>query len=211
MRFASKRLGAVGALGALVVAVFLAPAVVADTSRAPERPATLEAFQSFSSFAAAGRLGQTISFDDLETGVSLDNPASFGVVTISHSTATTFKTIGSPVYLPTSLPNVLAPFQPDNTLVLGDTTLAFAKNHRAAGLFLVLAEGSNQDAVWMSTVTATDTKAQSLTLTVTFRGVVGQQQFVGFRSQHKLAAITFGPAFRIGFSSVLAIDDVVVD
>jgi hypothetical protein len=60
-------------------------------------------------------------------------------------------------------------------------------------------------------VTATDAKGQSITAIVTFQGVVGEQQFIGFESQHKLVSISFGPAIKADASSVLALDDIVVD
>jgi hypothetical protein len=200
-----------GVIGVLLGTALLASGVLADTNQATERTSTIQVFQSPSAFSESGRVGQTISFDDLGTGVSLGNPALLGPVNIAHSTASTFKTIGTPPYFPTSLPNVLAPVQADNTLGLGDTTLTFGKNRRAVGLFLVLPQGSNQDAVWTSTVTATDTKGESVIATVLFRGVIGEQQFIGFRSQHKLMSITFGPAAKVDASSVLALDDVMVD
>jgi hypothetical protein len=131
-------------------------------------------------------------------------------VNVLHSSAGTFETVGSP-YAPVSSPNVLAPFRLDGTLEFGDTTLAFAKNTRLAGLFLVLPAGSNQDTIWTSAVTATDAKGQSITVIVTFQGVVGEQQFIGFESQHKLVSISFGPAIMADASSVLALDDIVVD
>jgi hypothetical protein len=125
--------------GAILGLIGPSTAVSAATAAPPR---AVEVFQSVSAFTAATRVKQTISFDDIATGTSLGNPASSGSVNFLHSTAATFKTIGSPAYVPQSSPNVLAPFGLDNTLEFGDTTLTFAKRTRAAGLFLVLPAGS---------------------------------------------------------------------
>jgi hypothetical protein len=211
MRKLPSLLGAFVAIGALVGGVLVAPAALAvEASPTREAHLPIQAFQSLSSLSEASRHPQTISFDELEIGISAGNPASFGPVNVLHSSAATFKTVGSP-YAPVSSPNVLAPFRPDGTLELGDTTLSFAKNTRLAGLFLIIPAGSNQDTIWTSTVTATDTKDQSITVTITFRGVVGEQQFIGFESQHKLVSISFGPAINPEATSVVALDDIVVD
>ncbi len=193
------------------IVALIAPSTAVSAATAAPPSAAIEVFQTVSTFTAATRVKQMISFDDLATGTSLGNPASFGSVDFRHSTAATFKTIGSPAYVPESPPNVLAPFALDNTLEFGDTTLTFAKRTRAAGLFLVLPAGSNETAIWTTTVTATDIKSQSVTVTVTFQGVVGEQQFIGFKSHRPLAAISFGYAgSEHGSSAVIAMDDITV-
>jgi len=198
----------------LRASTFVAATLVWLTLGAPEaiaatQPAPIEVFQDFSSFSAATKATQTITFDKFETGTSLGNPALVETVIFQHSAAATFKTIGDP-YIPVSTPNVLAPFRPDNTLELGDTTLAFQKTTHAAGLFLVIGQGSNQDTTWTSTVTATDAQNHSISVTVTFRSVIGEQQFIGFKSRFKITSIFFGPATMPGASTVVAIDNVQV-
>jgi hypothetical protein len=79
-----------------------------------------------------------------------------------------------------------------------------------AGLYLVIPQGSNQDTIWTTTVTVADVQQNNVLVTVAFRGVVGEQQFVGVKSRHKLASITFGPASKPDASAVVAMDDIVV-
>jgi hypothetical protein len=206
-----RLLGAIVAIGALVGGVLVAPTALAgEAGLAPQAHVPIEAFQSLASFSEASRRPKTISFDELQTNTSVGNPASLGPVSVLHSSAATFKTVGSP-YAPVSSPNVLAPFRPDGTLDLGDTTLILAKNTRLAGLFLIIPSGSNQDTIWTSAVTATDAKEQGITVTVSFQGVSGEQQFIGFKSKHKLVSISFGPAIKADASSVIALDDIVIE
>jgi hypothetical protein len=173
----------------------------------------IKVFNSLSSFSKATHFTQTINFDEFATGTALGNPTVQGPVNIQHSTAATFKTTTSPPYSPVSSPNVLAPYQPDDTLAHGDTTLSFGygENIRATGLFLILLQGSNQDAIWTSTVTATDAQNRVVTVSVTFRGTIGEQQFIGFKSPANLVSISFGRALRLNTASVVAMDNIVVD
>lgn len=206
------------ALATLIAGLALAPATFAhapgqdqDAANSQASRHAMQAFVGVSPFADAGRIDQTVTFDDLATGTSIGSPASFGRVNVEHSTAAALTTNGD-AYVPVSSPNVLVPTQLDGTLALGDTTLTFTKNTRRVGLYLVLPPGSNEDTVWATTVTATDTKLESVTVLVSFQGTVGEQQFVGFESHHKLLSVTFGPATKAdGGSAVLAIDDLSVD
>jgi len=174
---------------------------------AAQQPTPIQVFHSLSSFSRGARGTQTITFDDYSTGTAFGNPVSLGSVSIQHSTATTFKT-NADAYVPMSSPNVLAPFQADGTLTFGTTTLTFASRTRAGGLFLVIPRGSNQDAIWTSTVMATDAENHSVAATVTFQGTIGEQQFIGFKSRRQLVSISFSPATRLDTASVVALDNV---
>jgi hypothetical protein len=195
----------------LVAAMLMSYALGIPVATATDQPSgSIAVFQSLLSYSAATRITQTIGFDDVATGTALGNPASQGSITIQHSTAATFETIGSPAFIPVSPLNVLAPFRTDGTFESGDTTLTFKKNVRAAGLFLIIGQGSNQDATWTSTVTATDTKDKSVTVIVSFQGVVGEQQFIGFQSKSKLASISFTVGSMLGATTVVAMDNIVI-
>lgn len=211
MRLMLRRSGVLAALVAIVAGVVFAPAVFADTNPPGRARGQIVTFTDFTSFSAETHIRQTISFDNLITGALLGNPAPFNPVTFIHSSGSTFKTIGSPAYDPVSSPNVLAPFLPDDTLAAGETTLVIERHHRSVGVYLVLPNGSNSSAAWTTTVTATDSKGRTATTMVTFRGEVGEQQFIGFSSQHGLTAITFGRAAKPDATAVLAVDDVVLD
>jgi hypothetical protein len=187
--------------------VWLALGIPAPIAAA-QQSAPIQVFQSLSSFSTATRVTQ-ITFDDYTTGTALGNPVSLGPVSIQHSTAVTFKT-NADAYVPVSSPNVLAPFQADGTLTFGTTTLTFANRTRASGLFLIIPRGSNQDAIWTSTVTATDAGNHNVTATVTFRGAIGEQQFIGFKSRLRLVSIAFSPATKPDASSVVALDNVMI-
>jgi hypothetical protein len=176
-------------------------------------PPVIENYDSLASFSAKGGIRLTITFDDVASGTALGNPARLDSVSVQHSSASTFKTVASIDYVPVSSPNVLAPFGPDDTGSFGETTLTFGTTRRsAAGFFLILPAGSNQDAIWTSTVTATDVVNNTDTEEVSFRGQVGEQQFIGFKSRWPLASISFSPALRADgqASSVVAMDDVVL-
>jgi len=169
----------------------------------------IEVFQSYSSFSAAARITRVSTFDEFQADTSLGNPVLVGKVVVHHSAAATFKPTAVP-YVPVSSPNVLAPFKADNTLEFGTTSLTMRESTRVAGLYLVIPRGSNQDAIWTTTVTVTDVQQNSVVVTVAFRGVVGEQQFVGVKSRHKLASIIFDPATKPDASTVVAMDDIVV-
>jgi hypothetical protein len=206
------------AVATLIAGLALAPATLAheptqdqDAARRDSSRHAMQAFQAASAFAEAGRIDQAITFDDVSTGTSMGNPAWLGQVNVAHSTAAALTT-NADAYIPVSSPNVLVPTQLDGALALGDTTITFNKNTRRVGLVLIVPLGSNEATVWTTAVTATDTKEQSVTILVSFQGVVGEQQFVGFESHHKLLSVTFGPATKSdGGSAVLAIDDLSVD
>lgn len=197
------------AAATLVGFALSAPAATAVTQR---HGPPIQTFRNFSSFAAATHITQALTFDAFTPGTPLGNPVVLAEVNIHHSTAVTFKAIGEP-YAPVSPPNVLAPFAPDGTLTFGDTTLTFQEPIRAAGLYLIIPGGSNAETTWTNTVTATDTNNHSVSVRVTFRGVVGEQQFIGFKSP-KLASITFDPAQMPGGPAagitVVAMDNIVV-
>jgi len=205
-------------MATLIAGLALAPATFAhepgqdlEAGRSQEAHHAIQAFGGVSAFADAGRIDRTITFDEIATGTPMGNPAWLGQVTVEHSTAATLTTNGD-AYAPVSSPNVLAPTQPDGALALGDTTVTFNKNTRRVGLFLIVPLGSNADTVWTAAVTATDTKLESVTIVLSFQGTVGEQQFVGFESHHKLLSVMFGPATKPdGGSAVLAIDDLSVD
>jgi hypothetical protein len=95
-----KRSGAIAAIGALVWGVLFTQAALGiDTTQTRGAPVAIRVFQSLSTFSAESRVSQTITFDDFETGASFGNPALLGSVDVFHSTAATFKTIGTPAYL----------------------------------------------------------------------------------------------------------------
>jgi hypothetical protein len=203
--------GVIASIGALVGGALFAPAALAiGSNQTPAAHVAIQVFRSFSSFSAASRVSQTITFDDLETGTSLGSRPMLGPVDVRHSSADTFKT-WTAAFVPESPPNVLTPWSGDS-FAFGDTTLTFPGNTRAAGLFLILPVGSNEETIWTSTVTATDAKHRSISFPVDFRGMLGEQQFIGFKSQHKLVSISFGVAVKAdGASAVIAMDDIVVD
>lgn len=187
----------------------VAAALAIGSIMTPEAPAEIEAFERLASFAAANPGSQTFTFDDLPPGTSAGSLESLAGVRIRHSNASMFRAEEA-AYRPVSPPNVLAPFQADSTLALGGTTLTFADGIHAVGFFLVLPRGSNQETIWNSTVEAT-TSGRSSRANVTFRGVVGEQQFIGLRSDDELVSISFGPAIKVNASAVVAVDDIVVD
>jgi hypothetical protein len=174
----------------------------------PKAPAEIEAFESLASFSAANPASQTFTFDEVPPGTSDSSLGSLGGVSIRHTVASLFKTEQA-AFTPVSPPNVLAPFA-ESGVALGDTTLTFADGTHAVGFYLVLPRGSNQETIWSSTVEA-NTRGRSRRANVTFRGVVGEQQFIGFRSDDELVSISFGPAIKADASGVVAIDDIVVD
>ncbi|HEX5149201.1 MAG TPA: hypothetical protein VFW02_08985 [Candidatus Limnocylindrales bacterium] len=211
MKRQPRRSFAVALIGALLAGLSLAPSVLAvETDQKAGGHIAIQAFGGLAPFSDASHKTQTITFDELATGTLLGNPASLGPVNVAHASAATLGTLGSP-FAPVSSPNVLAPFASDGALDVGDTTLTFPRNTHRVGFFLILPSGSNADTTWTSSVTATDTKGESVTVVVTFQGVVGEQQFIGFDSHHMLDSISFGPAVNADATSVLALDDIVVD
>jgi len=205
------RRGALAVIGALLGGMLLVPAVLAaDASEKSGPHVAFQVLQDRAAFVSASHGAETITFDDLASGTLVGNPASFGLVTVTHSAAATFAT-NAGVFAPVSSPNVLAAFRTDGTLEFGDTSLTFAKNAHRVGFFLIVPSGSTADVIWTTSVTATDTKGQSLTVVVTLQGAVGEQQLVGFDSHHALESISFGPAVKVDGLAVLALDDLMLE
>jgi hypothetical protein len=177
---------------------------------APPKRASIETFNSFATFSKAAHPRQTISFDEFDPNTPLGNPAQFGSITIRNSNAANLQTEGVE-FIPSSPPNALAPFAADGTLAFGDTTLTLASPSKtnAAGLYLIIGGGSNQEATWTNTVTV-QTQNHSLQVPVSFVGQVGEQQFIGFRSNEAISSISFTTASREGASTVVALDDVLI-
>jgi hypothetical protein len=193
---------------AALAGLALAFAALAIETLVPAAPTPIRVFQSLSDFTAARPQSRTTTFDGIATGRSGGNPTVLDGVNVGHSSATTFRTEAI-AFAAVSSPHVLAPFGSD-ALELGDTTLTL-ESARSAGLFLIIPRGSNEGAIWTTTVTAADSSDQTMTVTIAFQGVLGEQQFVGFSSDVDLVSISFGPAVSAGASSVIAIDDVAVD
>ena len=196
---------AASALLIVSVATTLATPVLAD------RP-SIEVWQDVAAFDDAVRIQNTISFDDVASGTAIPNPAVFGSVQVEHSTASVFRALDTIAWVPVSTPNVLAPLNDDVSAAFGVTAISFdGGGPKAAGLFIILPAGSNSEAFWTTTVTATNAAGQSVDTVVTFQGQVGEQRFVGFTSHSPLRKLSFGvAAHSSGTTSALAIDDILV-
>ena len=93
----------------------------------------------------------------------------------------------------------------------GTTTLHLRPGKvRALGVYLVIGRGLNDTVIETTQVTAVNARGESLTVTVTFQGQIGEQQFVGFHSRSPLLAVSFGVGEWAGGTSVIAIDDLTV-